>query len=54
MESFLIVCTLVAIALLLRGYRSVTKRGEDGGGNWLFAYRAEKQVKTTQKGKAGK
>lgn len=43
METILIFCELVAIALLLSGYRRVIKRGEGETGTWLFSYKANKQ-----------
>jgi hypothetical protein len=40
MESILIACALVAVALLLLGYRRLVKRNA-GEGDWLFAYRVD-------------
>lgn len=53
MESILIACTLVAVALLLLGYRRVAKRNA-GEADWLFAYREheadkQRQSKTARK-----
>ncbi|WP_019140768.1 hypothetical protein [Noviherbaspirillum massiliense] len=42
MESILIACELLAIALLLNGYRRISKRREAEPDAWLFAYRTDK------------
>ncbi len=43
MESFLIVCLVTIVGLLLAGYQRVSKRGNEQ--EWLFAYHVEKPRK---------
>lgn len=48
MEAVLMTCALLAIIILLFGYRRATRQENRPGASWLFAYRVDRDDEATR------